>query len=131
MTKNPSKTLTFLLYCDATKNEINQIYHILHRSTYQPHLQNLPLPPLLTQTQNENFQLQNIPRIPVPDPRVELVSQPTRVQLLQPAPTPPPGLQTSPPPSLDPYPNPWIKKFTTYLKSPQITESSKTQTAPR
>ena len=31
--KNTPKTLHFLLYGDATKNEINQIDHILHRRT--------------------------------------------------------------------------------------------------
>ena len=72
--KNPSKTLTFLSYGDATKNAINHIAHILHRSTSQTRLQNLPLPPLLPQTHNENFQVQNIPSIPVTAPKVEPVS---------------------------------------------------------
>ena len=47
--KDPLKTLPFLSYGDATKNVINQISHILHRSTYQPRLQILPLPPLQMQ----------------------------------------------------------------------------------
>ena len=128
--KDPPKTLTFLSYGDATKNAINQISHILHRSTPQPHLQILPLPPLLPQTQSENIQLQNIPNIPVPAPRVEPFSQPTRVQILQSEPTPPPRLQPYTPPRLDPDPNQWIKKFTKYLKSPQIPKTRKTQAAP-
>ena len=107
--KDTPKTLPFLSYCDATKNTIIQIDHILHRSKYQPHLQILPLRPLLSQTQSENFQLQNIPSIPVSDPRVKPFSQPPRVQIIQLAPTPPPRLQTSTSPSLYPYPNQWIK----------------------
>ena len=55
------KTLSFLLYGDATKNVINWILHILHRSTSQPRLQNLPLPPLLPQTQNKNFNFKIYP----------------------------------------------------------------------
>ena len=68
MMKKPPKTLTFLSCGDATKNAINQIAHILHRSTSKPRLQILPLPPLLPQAQSENIQLQNIPSIPVPSP---------------------------------------------------------------
>ena len=128
--KNPLNTLPFLSYGDAKKNAINQISHIFHRSTYQPHLQILPLPILLPQTQNKNLQLQNIPIIPVPDPRLEPVLKPPRVQLIQPAPIPPTILQPSTSPSLDPDPNPWIRKFTKYLKSPQIPKSRKTQAAP-
>ena len=70
ITKDPPITLPLLSYGDATKNAINNIAQILQRSTSQPHLQNLPVPPLLTQTQSENLQLQNIPSIPVPSPRV-------------------------------------------------------------
>ena len=47
------------------------------------------LPPMLPQTQSENIQLQNIPSIPVPDPRVEPVFQPPRVKMHQSAPTRP------------------------------------------
>ena len=98
-------------YGNTTKNTINQIYHIFHRSTSQPHLQILPLPLLLQQTQSENLQLRNIPSITVPYPRVEPVSKPLRVQTLHSAPTQLPRLQPSKSPSLDPYPNPWIKIY--------------------
>ena len=104
------------------KNAINQIAHILQRSTSQPRLKNLPLSPLLTHTQNENLQLKNIPFIPVPAPRV---------QLLQSSPTKPPRLQPYTSTLLDPDQNPWIKKITKYLKSLQIPKARKTQTAPR
>ena len=107
----------------------NQIAHIFHRSISQPRLQILPLPPLLPQTQNEIFQDQNIPSIPVAAPRVEPVSQTPRVKLLQPEPTPPPIVQPYTSPSLDLDPNPWIKNFTKYLNSPQIPKARKTQTA--
>ena len=89
----PPKTLPFLSYDDATKNAINKIAHILHKSTSQPRLQILPLPPLLPQTQNVNLQLQNIPRIPVPYTSVEAFSQPIMVKILQSAPTTPTRLQ--------------------------------------
>ena len=108
-----------------------KIAHILHRTSSQPRLQILPLPPMLPQNQSENLQLQNISIIPVPSPRVEPFSQPTRVQTLQLPPTPPPILQPSTSPSLDPHPNPWIKKITKYFKSPQIPKSRKTQAAPK
>ena len=72
--KGPSKKILFFSYGDATKNAINQIDHIFHRSTSQPRLQILPLPPMLPQPQSENLQLQNIPSIPVPYLRVEPVS---------------------------------------------------------
>ena len=100
-----------MYYGDATKNAINQIPHILQRIISQPHLQILPLPPMLPQTQSGNLQLQNIPSIPVPDPRVEPVFQPMRVQMYQLATTPPTMAHPSTSPSLDPHPNPWIKKF--------------------
>ena len=87
--KTPPKKITLLSYGYATKNAINQIFHILHRNTYQPHLQILPLPPMLPQTQSENLQLQNIPSIPVPALMVELVSQPPIVQTHQSLPTSP------------------------------------------
>ena len=131
MMKEPLKTLTLLSYGYATKNAINNIGHILHRSTSQPRLQILPLSPLTTQTQSENLQLENIPSIPVPDPRAEPFSQPPRVQTLQSEPKPTPILQPSKSPSLDPDPNLWIKKFTKDLKSPQIPKSRKTQAEPR
>ena len=67
----------------------------------------------------------------MPDLRVELVSQPPMVQLLQLEPTPPPRLNPSTPPILDPNPNPWIKKITKYLKSPQIPKARGKQAAPR
>ena len=107
--KDPPKTLPFFYYGYATKNVINQIAQILHRSTSQPCLQILTLPPLLPQTQSENIQLQNTPIIPVPSPGVEPVSQPTRMQTLQSPPTPHIIMQTSTSPSLNQNSNPWIK----------------------
>ena len=80
----PPKKIPLMSYGDGTKHAINHISHILHRSTYQPCLQILPLLVLLPQTQNENLQLHNIPRRPVPSPRVETVSQPPRLQLVNP-----------------------------------------------
>ena len=124
-------TLPFLSYSDATKHEINQISHILKRSTSQPCLQILLLPPMLSQTKSENIQLQNIPSIPVPAPRVEPFFQPPRGQTHQYEPIPPTREKLSTPPSLDPHPNPLIKKITKYLKTPQIPKSRKTQAAPR
>ena len=106
--KEPLQTLPFLYYGDATKIAINHIAHILHRSTYQPRLKDLPLPPLLPQTQSENIQLQNIPRIPVLIPGVRLVLQPLIVQRIQSEPTSPPRMQPPTSPILDPDPNPWI-----------------------
>ena len=41
--KNPTKKLPFLSYVDATKNAINKIAHILHRSTSQPSFTNIIL----------------------------------------------------------------------------------------
>ena len=109
--KNPPKTHPILLYGYATNIVINHISYILRMITSQPGLQILPLQPLLPKTQSENIQLQNIPSIPVLDPRLEPVSQPPRVQLLQTAPTPPSSMKPSTSPSLDPDPNPWIKKY--------------------
>ena len=129
--KDPQKTLPFLSYGDATKNAINYISHILQRSTTQPRSQILPLPPMLPQTQSENLQLKNIPRITVPALRVEPVSQPPRVQTHQSTPTPPQRVQQATSHRLDQDPNPRIKKFTKYLKTPQIPYSRKTQEAPR
>ena len=129
--KNPPKTIPLLSYGNATENMINQIAQILHISASKPRFKILPLPSLLTQTQNENFQDQNISRIPVAAPRVEPVSQPLRGKLLHLAPTTPPRLQPYTPPILDTDPNPWIKKFTKYLKSPQIPKAKKTQASPR
>ena len=128
--KDLPNTLPLLSYSDATKNAINQISHILQRSTSQPRLNFLPLSLLLPQTQSEYLQLQNIPSIPLQSPIVEPVSQPLRVQILQLAPTSPPRLQPSTSPRLYPDPNPWIKKVTKDLKSPQITKASKTQASP-
>ena len=78
--KDTPKTLPFLSYGDATKNAINNIFHILQRSTYQPRLQILSLPPMLPQSQSENPQLQNISSITVPAQRMEPILQPPRVQ---------------------------------------------------
>ena len=99
---------------------INQIAYILQRSTSQPHLKFLPLSSMLPQTQSENLQLQNTPKWPVPALRVE-----------HSAPTSPSREQPSTHPRLDPHQNPWIKKNTKYLKTPQIPKSRNTQAAPR
>ena len=88
--KDPSKTLPFLSYGGATKNAINQIFHIWQRSTSQTRLQIFPLPPMLPKSQNENIQHQKIIITPAPAPRVEPVSQRPRVQTQDSAPTPPP-----------------------------------------
>ena len=122
--KYPPKTLPLLSYGDA-KQIINHIVHILH-TTSQPRLQILPLPPLLPQTQSENLQVQNIPSMPVPALMMEPFLQTPRVQIIQSAPTPPPIMQPSTSLSLDPDPNPWNKKITKYLKSPQIPKARKT-----
>ena len=53
------------------------------------------------------------------------------MQTHQSAPTPTPIEQPYTPPSLDPHPNPRIKKITKYLKTPQISKARKTQSAPR
>ena len=53
--EEPPKFISFIVVWWCKKKSINQIAHILHRSTSQPHLQFLPLPPLLPQTWNENF----------------------------------------------------------------------------
>ena len=118
-------------YSDGTRNLINNIAHILHISTTQPHLQVLPLTPILPQTQSKNIQLQNILSIPVPALRVEPVLQPPGIQTFQSAPIPTPRLKPSTSPSLDPHQNPGIENFTKYLKSPQIPKAGKTQVAPR
>ena len=72
------------------QNVINHIAHIMHRITSQSRLKILPLPPMLPQTQSENLELQNIPSIPVPAPRVEPFSQNPMVQTIQSAPKQPP-----------------------------------------
>ena len=82
ITKYPLKTLPFFSYGDA-KIMINHIAHILQRSTSQTRLQILPLPPMLPQTKSENLQLQNIPSILVPAPRVEPFYQYLRVKTHQ------------------------------------------------
>ena len=88
--KDNLKTLPFLSYGDATKNSINHIAHSLQRSAAHPCIQMLPLPLMIPQSHNENIQPPEITSIPAPHPRVELVSQPTRVQTQASAPTPPP-----------------------------------------
>ena len=102
--KYPPKTPRFLSYDDATKNSINQIAQILQRSISQPRIQILLLPPMLPQSQNENLQPPEITSIPAPDPRVEPVSQPPRVQIQDSSPIPPPIDQPYTSPSLYPIP---------------------------
>ena len=111
ITKDPRRHLIYCLMAMQQKNAINQIDHIFHRSISQPRLKNLPLPPLLPQNQSENLQLKNIPSIPVPALRLELVFKTLRLQIIQSSHTLPPRLQPSTSSSLDPYPNPWIKKL--------------------
>ena len=74
------KTLPFLSYRYASKTVIDQISQNLHRSTVQPHLQILPLPPMLPQSQNQNLSPRQITSTPAPDTRVEPFVQPTRVK---------------------------------------------------
>ena len=89
------KTLTFFPYGDATQNAINQISHNQQISTDQPRIQNLPLPPMLPQNQNENLQPPKITSITAPFPRVKPVLLPPRVQTQKSAPTRPPRQQPS------------------------------------
>ena len=58
------------------------IAHIFQRSTAQPHLQILPLPPMLPQSQNKSILPLEINILTAPDMRVELAVPPTRVQTL-------------------------------------------------
>ena len=81
MMKYPLKTLPLFHYVNATKNAINQIDHILQRITSQACLQNLPLHPMLPQSQNENIQHQQIISTSAPAPRV-------KTQELEPIPPP-------------------------------------------
>ena len=67
---HPEVTSFFPLWW-CQKNVINQISHILQRSTAQPRIQILPLPSLLPQIHNENFQPAEITIIPAPAPKVE------------------------------------------------------------
>ena len=60
-----------------------------------------PLPPILQQSQNENLQPPEITSIPAPDPRLEPVLQPLRLQIQESAPKPPPREQPSTYPSLN------------------------------
>ena len=76
----PEDTPFLVLWRCKNKKEINQIARILQRSTSQPRLQILPLPPMLPQSQNENIQHQKIISTPAPDLRVEPVFQPPGVK---------------------------------------------------
>ena len=78
---DPPKTLPLLSYGDVTKNTINQISHTFQRSTDQPRINFLPLPPILPQSQNENLQPPEINSIPALSPMVEPVLQPLRVKI--------------------------------------------------
>ena len=104
-------TLPFLSYVDTTKTVINQILQIFQRSTSQPHLKKIPLPPMLPQSQNENIQHQKIISTSAPDLRVEPVFQPMRVLTFGSEHPHPPRYQPSTYLSLDPHSNPWIKIF--------------------
>ena len=128
--KYPPKTLPFLSCGDATKHLINQISHILSRSTSQPPLQILPSPLMLPRTQSENLQLKNIPSIPVPAPRAEPFSQPLRVQTHQSSPTTPPRVQPSASPSLDPHTNLWIKIYKIFEDTPDFQSQENTSVTP-
>ena len=98
--QSPEDTYSFVLWW-CKKNAINKIAHIFQRITSQPHIQILPLPPMLPQSQNENLQPPEITSTPAPDPRVKPVSQPPRVKIQVSAPTPPPIYQPYKSPSLD------------------------------
>ena len=101
--KRPPKEIWFIGLWVFNKNSINQISHILQRSTSQPLLQNLPLPPMLSQSQNQNLLPPNIPKIPVPAPRVDRAVKPLMVQTQKKAPTSSLKLKHSTYPSLDPH----------------------------
>ena len=90
--KDPTKTINFLSYGDATKNVMNQIAHILQRSTDQHSLKILPLPPMLPHTQNQNIPPQKIASTPASSLRVEPFVQPPRVQEIPSSPTSTPRL---------------------------------------
>ena len=70
MMKGPPKTIPFLSYVNATKQLINQIAHILQRSTDQPCLRIIIFPPMLPQIQNKNILPPEITSQPAPAPRV-------------------------------------------------------------
>ena len=118
--RDQSKTPPFLFYGDTKKNVINKIYHILQRSTAQPRLQILQLPPMLPQSRNKNILPPEITIPPEPDKRVEPEVQPTRVQTLASLPTSTKRVKPSTYPSLDPHSNPWIKKLAKNKRIPQI-----------
>ena len=86
---------------------------------------------MLPQSQNENLQPPKIISMTEPDPRVEPVFQPLRVQTQESATTPPPRYQPYTSPSLDTHSNLQTKTFTKYKKIPQILKTRKTQAAPR
>ena len=105
------KTLSLFFYRDATKNPTNQIAQISQRSKAQPHLQNLPLPPMLPQSQNQNILPLKITNTPSPAPKAEPVVQPTRLQKLTTTLTSPMSEKPPTSPISDPYSNPWIIFF--------------------
>ena len=109
--KYPLKKVLLLYYGVATRNAINQISHILHRSTSQPRLQIYPYHQCYhrLRVKISYFKIsQHTSTISEGKP----LFKPPRVQKLQSSPTPPPRLQPYTSPSLDPHKNPWIKKST-------------------
>ena len=63
------------------------IYHFLQRSTAQPHLKILLLPPMLPNSQNQNLLPPKITNTPAPYTGAEPVAQTPRVQTLTTSPT--------------------------------------------
>ena len=90
------KTLHFLSYGDETKHVFNYIANILQKSTDQPCLKILPLPPMLTQSRTQYPSSVIIPHIAATGPRVEPVVQPPRVQAPTISPISPTRVQHAP-----------------------------------
>ena len=86
---------------------------------------------MLPHSLNVNIQHRNIISTPSPDPRVEPVFQPLRVQTQESETTPPPIENPSSPPSLDPHSNPSNKRLKKYKETPQILKARYPQEAPR
>ena len=96
---------------DLNKENINKISHILQRSTAQPRLPILPLPPMLPQLQTQIPLPDIITRLAASALRVEPVVKPSRVQPYMTASISPPRVQHAPSPTFDPFTNPSIKIY--------------------
>ena len=82
--------INFLYWPTGIKNNlINHIVRLLQKSTDRSHLQILSLPPMVPQSQKQDLSPPNITNTPAPYPRLVLVFQPPRVQILTTAPTSP------------------------------------------